>query len=167
MSGETILIIDDSREVVTHLVEDVFPKYNYRLLFSYDGQIGFDLMREEQPDLVLLDYHLPSMTGLDIMQQMVQESINIPVILMTGYGSELSAINAFRLGAKDYLVKPFTIDEIVAMVDGALSETRLQHDNERLFGRGASFKKRNVQSHLTTWIWSELAHWQRPLLSPS
>lgn len=132
MSNERLLIIDDSREVVKHLVEDVLPEFNYQAIYAYDGQSGLNLIREQKPDLILLDFHLPSMTGLDILQHMVEESINIPVILMTGYGSELSAVNAFRLGAKDYLVKPFTIDEITSMIDRALVEKRLQHDNERL-----------------------------------
>ncbi|MEM7332573.1 MAG: GAF domain-containing protein [Chloroflexota bacterium] len=132
MSNESILIIDDSREVVDHLAADVLPEYGYNVQYAYTGQAGLALIRSEQPDLILLDYHLPQMTGLDILQEMVLESINIPVILMTGYGSELSAVQAFRLGAKDYLVKPFTIDEIVNMIDRALVEKRLQHDNEKL-----------------------------------
>jgi signal transduction histidine kinase/CheY-like chemotaxis protein len=87
---------------------------------------------EGEPDLVMLDYNLPEMTGLDILRWMAQESISTPVVLMTGYGSELSAIEAFRLGAKDYLIKPFTIDEIVETIDHALVETRLLHDKKEL-----------------------------------
>lgn len=132
MSKERILIIDDSKEVVNHLAADVLPTYGYEVLYAFDGEQGLELIKKEKPDLVLLDHHLPKMTGLDIMQRMVQESIPIPVILMTGYGSELSAVQAFRLGAKDYLVKPFTIDEIVNMIDRALVESRLQQDNDRL-----------------------------------
>jgi DNA-binding response OmpR family regulator/putative methionine-R-sulfoxide reductase with GAF domain len=132
MSGEFILIIDDSREIVKHLTETVLPTFGYRTLYAYDGQTGLDLIREKDPDLVMLDYNLPQMTGLDILQQMTQESLKTPVVLMTGYGSELSAIEAFRLGAKDYLIKPFTVDEIVETIDRALVETRLLHDKAKL-----------------------------------
>lgn len=132
MSGEFILIIDDSREIVKHLTETVLPTFGYHTMHAYDGQTGLNLIREKEPDLVMLDYNLPEMTGLDVLQQMAQESLKTPVVLMTGYGSELSAIEAFRLGAKDYIIKPFTIDEIVETIDRALVETRLLHDKEKL-----------------------------------
>lgn len=132
MSGEFILIIDDSREIVKHLTETVLPTFGYRTMHAFDGQSGLELIREKDPDLVMLDFNLPQMTGLDVLQQMAQESLKTPVVLMTGYGSELSAIEAFRLGAKDYLIKPFTVDEIVETIDRALVETRLLHDKAEL-----------------------------------
>ncbi len=132
MSGEFILIIDDSREIVKHLTETVLPSFGYHTMYAYDGQSGLESIRENEPDLVMLDFNLPEMTGLDVLQQMAQESLNTPVVLMTGYGSELSAIEAFRLGAKDYLIKPFTVDEIVETIDRALLETRLLHDKAEL-----------------------------------
>lgn len=132
MSGECILVIDDSEEMVAHLSTDVLPSFGYETLSAFDGQSGLALIREKKPDLVMLDYNLPKMTGIDVLQQMVKESMSTPVVLMTGYGSELSAIKAFRLGAKDYLIKPFTIDEIIETIDRALVETRLLHDKEEL-----------------------------------
>ena len=132
MSNEFILIIDDSREIVKHLTETVLPSFGYRTLHAYDGQSGLESIRENEPDLVMLDFNLPQMTGLDVLQQMAQESLKTPVVLMTGYGSELSAIEAFRLGAKDYIIKPFTIEEITETIDRALVETRLLHDKEEL-----------------------------------
>jgi signal transduction histidine kinase/CheY-like chemotaxis protein len=132
MSDESILVIDDSKEIVKHLAETVLPNYGYKTLSAHDGLKGLDLIREGSANLVVLDYNLPGMTGIDILQQMAQEGINTPVVLMTGYGSELSAIEAFRLGAKDYLIKPFTVDEVLETIDRALMETRLQHDKEEL-----------------------------------
>ena len=132
MSDECVLVIDDSREIVKHLSETVLPSYGYKTLSAYDGLSGLQHIREGKANLIVLDYNLPGMTGIDILQQMAQEGINTPVVLMTGYGSELSAIEAFRLGAKDYLIKPFTIDEVMETIDRALMETRLLHDKEEL-----------------------------------
>jgi GAF domain-containing protein/CheY-like chemotaxis protein len=132
MSGERILIIDDSREIVKHLTEHVLPTFEYNTLHAFDGQTGLAYIREKKPDLVMLDFNLPEMTGIDVLQQMAKESISTPVILMTGYGSELSAIEAFRLGAKDYLIKPFTVDEVIDTIERALVETRLLHDKTEL-----------------------------------
>lgn len=148
MSGERILIIDDSREIVKHLTDHVLPTFGYKTLHAYDGQTGLAQIRETRPDLVMLDFNLPEMTGLDVLQQMAQESLYTPVILMTGYGSELSAIEAFRLGAKDYLIKPFTVDEVVETIDRALLESRLRHDKAELAEQLRRLKvEMNRQTH--------------------
>ncbi len=148
MSGECILIIDDSKEIVKHLADSVLPTFGYTTLFAYDGLSGLELIRQQKADLIMLDYNLPGMTGIDVLQQMAQESISTPVVLMTGYGSELSAIEAFRLGAKDYLIKPFTLDEIVETIDRALVETRLLHDKEELAEQVRRIKvEMNRQTH--------------------
>lgn len=132
MSGECILIIDDSQEMVKHLSAQLLPALGFKTLQATNGQEGLQLIREKRPALVMLDLNLPRMTGLDVLQTMAAESLDIPVILMTGYGSEKSAIEAFRLGIKDYLVKPFTVEEVLTAIDRVLMEGRLRHDQERL-----------------------------------
>jgi len=132
MSGELILVVDDSREIVKHLTEYLLPNMGHRAMAAYNGREGLRLIREKRPDLVMLDLNLPEMTGLDVLQALAQESLETAVILMTGYGSEKSAIEAFRLGIKDYLVKPFTIEEVSDTIERALLETRLRHDRDRL-----------------------------------
>src|SRR5688500_11478249 len=96
MSGELILVIDDSKEIVRHLADQVLPMFGFRTLVAFDGRTGWNMIRQERPDLIMLDLNLPEMTGMDVLQMMVEESIRIPVILMTGYGSEKSAVEAFR-----------------------------------------------------------------------
>jgi two-component system, OmpR family, phosphate regulon sensor histidine kinase PhoR len=132
MSGERILVVDDSRQIVTHLAEQVLPTFGFKTLYALDGRAGFQMIRTEKPDLIMLDLNLPEMTGIDVLQMMVEESINIPVVLMTGYGSEKSAIDAFRLGAKDYIIKPFSVDEVLETINRALMETRLRQDKQQL-----------------------------------
>jgi PAS domain S-box-containing protein len=135
MSGERILVVDDSREIVKHLTEYLLPNLGYDALAAYDGREGLEAAREHAPDLIMLDLNLPEMTGLDVLQALAQDGIEIPVVLMTGYGSEKDAIEAFRLGIKDYLVKPFTVDEVGETIERALMETRLRHDKRRLVER--------------------------------
>lgn len=132
MSGERILVIDDSREVNRHLSEQLLPTFGFKTLSAMDGRTGLDMILAEKPDLVMLDLNMPEMTGLDVLQALAHASTPIPVVLMTGYGSEKSAIEAFRLGIKDYLVKPFTVDEVIQTINRALLETRLRHDKENL-----------------------------------
>ena len=132
MSGERILVIDDSKEVNRHLSEQLLPTFGFKTLSAMDGRSGLDMILAEKPDLVMLDLNMPEMTGLDVLQALAHASTNIPVVLMTGYGSEKSAIEGFRLGIKDYLVKPFTVDEVIQTINRALLETRLRHDKETL-----------------------------------
>ena len=130
MSGERILVIDDSKEIARHLTQQLLPTLGYETLQAFDGRSGLQLIRQEKPDLIMLDLNLPEMTGIDILQVMSKESFNIPVVLMTGYGSEKNAIDAFRLGIKDYLVKPFTVDEVVTALNRALAARNQSAEDE-------------------------------------
>jgi signal transduction histidine kinase/FixJ family two-component response regulator/putative methionine-R-sulfoxide reductase with GAF domain len=134
MSGELILVVDDSKEIIRHLTERLLPTYGFKSIHAVNGREGLKLIRQEKPDLVMIDLNLPEMTGLDVLQNLAYESIEIPTVLMTGYGSEKSAIEAFRLGVRDYLIKPFTVDEVLETINRALMEKRLRQDKQQLTG---------------------------------
>lgn len=114
--GEHILVVDDSRETVRHLAETVLPRFGFKSSYALDGRTALQKIRQETPDLVMLDLNLPEMTGIDVLEALALENYQPPVVLMTGGGSENSAVNAFRLGVRDYLVKPFTVDEVVETI---------------------------------------------------
>lgn len=132
MAGECILIIDDNADVCTLLGERVLPSYGYRTLTARDGASGLWQIRTQRPDLILLDLRLPDMTGLDLLHILASEGYDIPVILVTAYGSELIAAQALRLGVRDYIIKPFTLDEIVESIERALAEQRLRDERNAL-----------------------------------
>lgn len=132
LAGERILIIDDNADVCTLLGERVLPSYGYRTLTARDGASGLWQIRTQRPDLILLDLRLPDMTGLDLLHILASEGYDIPVILVTAYGSELIAAQALRLGVRDYIIKPFTLDEIVESVERALAEQRLRGERNLL-----------------------------------
>lgn len=135
MAGEMILIIDDNADVRTLLAERVLPSYGYRTLIAPDGQEGLWQIRTHRPDLILLDLRLPDMTGIDLLHILSSEGYDTPVILITAYGSELIAAQALRLGVQDYIIKPFTLDEIVESVERALTTLRLRHERNLLTER--------------------------------
>jgi len=135
LAGETILIIDDNADVRVLLGERVLPSYGYRTLTAPDGQEGLWQIRTHSPDLILLDLRLPDMTGLDVLHILSSEGYDTPVILITAYGSELIAAQALRLGIHDYIIKPFTLDEIVESVERALTEQRLRRERNALADR--------------------------------
>jgi len=132
MPGETILVIEDSLELVSFLAEDVLPYYGYEVVTATTGREGLKTLYSAKPDLVLLDLELPDMSGMDVLNTMQGDVKDIPVVLMTAYGSESIAVESFRLGAKDYVIKPFTTEELIEVIERTLTETRLRKEKERL-----------------------------------
>jgi len=129
---EEILIIDDSQQICSMLADYVFPELGYRSAIANTGRQGLNRLRQRLPDLILLDLHLPDISGLDLLRLIAQEGYDVPVILMTAHGSEGIAVEAFRLGARNYLIKPFSTSEAQAAIDQALRERRLNREKEQL-----------------------------------
>ena len=75
---------------------------------------------------------MPKMGGLELLESLREQEIDIPIILMTFHGSEGTAVRAFRLGARDYIIKPFAIDEMLHAIDRALTESRLRQERDSL-----------------------------------
>lgn len=129
---EEILIIDDSKQICSMLAEYVLPELGYTATIAHTGRQGLNRLRQRIPDLILLDLQLPDISGLDLLRLIAQEGYDVPVILMTAHGSEAIAVEAFRLGARNYLIKPFSETEAQAVIDQALRERRLKREKEQL-----------------------------------
>ncbi len=131
MENETILIVDDSL-YFTEMLEDMLTSMKYKTISASDGRCGLQTALEKQPDLVFLDMNMPGMDGLEMLRELRGANCQFPVIFMTAYGSERIAIDAFRLGVRDYLRKPFTKEEARSAIDRALREKRLLREREHL-----------------------------------
>jgi two-component system NtrC family sensor kinase len=129
---EEILIIDDSKQICAMLAEYVLPELGYASAIANTGRQGLSRLRQKLPDLILLDLQLPDISGLDLLRLIAQEGYDVPVILMTAHGSEAIAVEAFRLGARNYLIKPFSETEAQGVIDNALRERRLAREKEQL-----------------------------------
>ncbi len=152
MAAESILVIDDSAEIRNFLRESVLEPAGYMVLTAADGQSGLERALAERPDLIMLDVNMPRMTGIEVLEALQKEAFNVPIILMTFYGSESVAVQAFRLGVKDYISKPFEIDEVLKAIERALNENRLQREKEVLLQRLETANKQLEQriTELTT-----------------
>lgn len=131
MPRDTILIIDDSTELRA-LLESILPYSGYQAISATTGKEGLKLALEFNPDVILVDLELPDTTGLQLLEAFNQHELTMPTIMMTGYGSEGVAARALRLGALDYLVKPFTTEEVLSSVERALTVERLRRENAQL-----------------------------------
>jgi two-component system NtrC family sensor kinase len=131
-----ILVVEDNIELCTLLSQDILPLYGYETLAAARGKRALELIAEEHPDLILLDLQLPDISGIEVLQGMNQQQQGqgggVPVILMTAHGSESIAAESFRLGARDYLIKPFDMELALAAIDRILAQVRLEREKERL-----------------------------------
>lgn len=130
-SQATILVIDDEeiiREVLVRLLED----RGYRVLVARTGEEGLQILEQDLVDLVLLDMMLPGIGGLNALEKILKGDPNIVVIMITAYASIENAVKATRLGAFDFITKPFKNDELLLVVKNGLEKKRLQEENQRL-----------------------------------
>jgi DNA-binding NtrC family response regulator len=125
-----VLLIDDEARVRTSLKMVLEPAYE--ILQAADAQEGLDVFRKEGPDLVLLDVILPGTDGLAVLQTLRSESKMVPVIMLTGTKLVKTAVDAMKLGAADYLSKPFDVEELRLVVDRALESLELQREVKQL-----------------------------------
>lgn len=110
--GLKVLIIEDRRENIVFLANNILKPKGFDIITAMDGKSGLRKALEEKPDLIITDLNLPKMHGLEVLADLQDRGCAIPAIVMTFQGSEETAIKAFRMGAKDYLIKPFDIDDI-------------------------------------------------------
>jgi len=122
VAGERILLVEDAIEVRRFLAESVLASAGYDVLTAANGEEGFTLARDLRPDLVIADYLMTGMTGLEMLAALREARIALPFILITAEGSEALAVEALRLGVNDYLIKPFDPDDLLAAVARVLRE---------------------------------------------
>ena len=124
---EKILIVDDDEGLI-HFLHRFFAKQGYDVHSSSNGQAALDLIAGEQFDLILLDYKMPGLNGLDTLREVRRSQVKTPVIIMTAYGTTDTAIEAMKLGAYDYLPKPFDRQELQRIAADALEVNRIMKE---------------------------------------
>jgi DNA-binding NtrC family response regulator len=134
----TILIVDDEANLRKTLAE-ILRTRGYSILEADDGATAIELLRGATPDLIFSDWKMPRVGGEEFLQYLRSDSrlASVPVIVITAYGSSHSAIEAVRLGAYDFVTKPFDLDEIVVTAERALDHAALNREVISLHSQGA------------------------------
>jgi DNA-binding NtrC family response regulator len=120
ISGK-ILIVDDeesTRELLAHLIE----MEGLTPLVASDGETALNMLRSENPDLLLVDHRMPGLTGLEVLRRAREIVEDLPVIVLNGYAAVRNAVEAMQAGAYNYLAKPFNLDEVIQLVFQALND---------------------------------------------
>jgi nitrogen regulation protein NR(I) len=120
----TILIIDDDDQLRKSF-ERLLSEEGYAVETAHSGEAGLKLIRAGMPDLVILDMRLPGMSGFETFEAIHEIEPKLPVIIMTAYGTTETAIEAMKMGAFDYILKPFDIPDMLAQIGQAIEAGRL------------------------------------------
>ncbi len=126
----TILIVDDEEK--TRKVLKIDLQDNYKVLLAKNGNEAVQLLKDNNVHLILSDLRMPDMDGLELLHFVQQKHPNIPVIIITAYGSVENAVEAMKMGAYDYILKPVKIDELEALIKKSLHFGRLINENIEL-----------------------------------
>lgn len=110
--AQRILIVDDVREIVQGLAA-YFQQAGFETLSAYNGRAALDIFRRERPDLVILDWMMPELDGLEVCRQIRRDSA-VPIMMLTARVEETDTLIGLELGADDYIAKPFRAREVVA-----------------------------------------------------
>lgn len=129
--AQKILIIDDEK-LIRWTLEQHLTKEGYEVVTAETAEKGMEAVSEEEPDLVLLDNRLPNMTGLEMLERLNPKERGIMVIMITAYGMVETAVKAMKLGAYDYISKPFNLEEITFVIKKALEAGSLRNQVKQL-----------------------------------
>ena len=126
-----ILVIDDE-PILRDSLEVALKTFGYEVLTARTGEEGLGRFREENPDLILLDHWLPGINGDEVLRRIKEENSEIPIIIMTAQGSIEMAVNSMKMGAFDFLVKPFELDQVEDLIKKGVDRVRLKKEVEWL-----------------------------------
>src|SRR5215469_8890755 len=122
-SMATIVLVEDATDLAQVIVREL-EAAGYRVAYAADGLAGLELHAREQPDLVILDWMLPRLDGLEVLRR-IRQMAPTPVLMLTARGEETDRVIGLEVGADDYLTKPFSMRELVARVRALLRRAEL------------------------------------------
>ncbi len=129
--GSKILVVDDEPTNIDIVVQELTDR-GYAIETATDGRAGLRKAEASRPDLILLDYMMPTMNGLEVLKELRKRGNDTPVVMITAYGSVERAVEAIKEGAYDFITRPFELDHVLFVVKKALEQERLKREIEIL-----------------------------------
>jgi DNA-binding response OmpR family regulator len=145
MTGKVLIVEDDQAMAVA--LRDGFEYEGYSVQVARDGAAGLKLAAERELDLIILDVMLPKLSGFDVCRQLRNTGNSTPIIMLTARGQEIDKVVGLKIGADDYVTKPFSFMELMARVEALLRRTHRQPEMTEDFHFGdvaVNFKKFEV-----------------------
>ncbi|MDP2689211.1 MAG: sigma-54 dependent transcriptional regulator [Deltaproteobacteria bacterium] len=141
---ETSILLVEDEEYIRENLSEILGMNGYKVATAANGEAGLEAMKSSPADIVLTDLKLPGISGIDVVRSVKVMSPNTPCIILTGYASVETAVEAMRVGAFTYLKKPFGKDELLVTIEKALEVYSLKQENSKL--------KNEIQRSCTTAI---------------
>ncbi|GBE01046.1 transcriptional regulatory protein ZraR [bacterium BMS3Bbin06] len=127
-----VLVIDDD-SAVRDILQDFLTLEGYMVNLASDGAMGIDALNSDNYDVILLDLVMPNMGGIDVLKGIKEtRNADTPCVILTAHGTVQNAVEAMKLGAFDYVTKPFRLDEVKLIVDRAIEVSKIKKENVRL-----------------------------------
>ena len=122
MSEEKTILVVDDEPAIRDMVEFALKRKNFRIRLAEDSMQAMNLITESTPDLILLDWMLPDISGVDLARRLKKNDLtsNIPIIMITARAEERDKLKGFDVGVDDYVTKPFSTHELVARINAVL-----------------------------------------------
>ena len=127
----TVLVVDD-KEMLRDSVAVTLQRPGFTVLTAPSAQAALEVIARRRPDCVVTDLKMPGMTGIELIEKAMEIDAALPIVLMTAFGTVETAVKALKLGAHDYITKPFEGDELVIAVKRAIEHAKLKRENEVL-----------------------------------
>jgi two-component system response regulator AtoC len=131
MPKQSILVVDDEAKM-RRLLEIILTQMDYTVLQAEDGIAALTVLTDHAVDLVITDLRMPRLDGIGLLKQLREQQNEMPVIVVTAYGTVESAVDAMKYGASDYIVRPFELEAVQAAVQRALKLSKIQRENRYL-----------------------------------
>ncbi|MCD6396598.1 MAG: response regulator transcription factor [Spirochaetaceae bacterium] len=141
---KTVLIVEDHSRVAL-LIQSYLKRDGYKTLLAYDGIEAVKSFKKNRPDLLILDIMLPGLSGLDIVKK-VRETSSVPIIMLTAKSEEKDKLKGLKLGADDYIVKPFSPNEMVARVEALFRRVEFDHSHTPETNSPVKYKELSLDS---------------------
>lgn len=120
--SKKIVIVEDEPSLVFTL-QDTLENEGYRVLVAQTGQEGVDIVKQENPDLMVLDLMLPGMSGFEVCEKVREMKYTFPILILTAKDQEVDKVAGLNIGADDYMTKPFGVKELLARIQARLRRT--------------------------------------------
>ncbi len=159
--GETVLsrghiLIVDDEESIRHSLQGILQDEGFTTVQASDGDEALTIMNREFPDIVLLDVWLPGLDGIQVLQAVRNQRADLGVIMMSGHANIETAVTATKLGAFDFIEKPFSLDQVVHTVELALRQQELLRGNENVRDRLDKLPELIGRSQAVFELWREI-----------
>ncbi len=114
-----VMLVDDEEDFTSALAERLELR-GYKVFAFYEGEVALEEFEAQRPDVVVLDIKMPGLGGIEVLKRLKSIDQNVPVLLLTGYGSTEEGIKGMQFGAYDYMMKPLNIDDLINKINEAL-----------------------------------------------